>query len=840
MTDLYATTSTLDWFNVKSYGAKGNGSTLDDTAVQAAQAAAAAAGGVVYFPAGTYNLSSALTVSNKVAYVGDGDTVSIIKQTSTSANVFTGTDVQNVTIADLGITGPGSGTGTGVKFALVSNTATLYVTMRNVTVTGFGSDGINMQIPIVSSFDRVVAQSCGGWGFNLYGVTTGAGSPGTSCSLRACYANGNTTGGFRLYKLSYTALAACAADNNPIGYLIDQGWNVALTACGSEGNTTGTKINGGYGNTVFSQFVYNNRGTGIWVTGTAHLTGLYQVADVTPGTGATNFLKVDSGSYCTIVGQSNTTANAFNGTVTILDDGGNGIVVPGHAYFSGQVEINNTLAMDGHKITSVANGTAVDDAAAYGQLAAYLPLAGGTLTGALTATAFTSTSTSTLANLRLGTGQTFGGASGGAMAIANATTTPTQNPSNGTVVYAQGGVPMARTSAGQTINMATFARNDVGFYVPPAWGQFWRAKRDAAGTGLATVAAVGSSSTQGLYSSNLLTAPFASKIMTSLQSSYGDGGSGYFSTARSLTFMGASTTANAWAALSGNFASVTGSWSVGNIYGPGANYLFSSTNGNSITFQTRGTKIRVYTLSGAGRVNWTYSVDGGSAVSVTDSGTAGSTIQVTAISGLSSSTHTITITHNGTTGNYLSVCGVTGENATGVVVNNYGISGASSSTFTDFTNNYGAGRWCGGPDYPADLVIYAAGANDANAGMSGDTWAANLRQFLAGVRDGTSVGGTAATGTTDVLVVMQHIGSYDTTNLKWQDYTARGRDIADAYGAAFVDMWPMGRNSWNYWNSLGYWGNSGATGGVAGTDTIHMSDAGHAAIANAILPILTS
>lgn len=50
-----------DWFNVKSYGALGNGSTDDTTAVQAAiDAAAAAGGGVVYFPRGVYVIGGAL------------------------------------------------------------------------------------------------------------------------------------------------------------------------------------------------------------------------------------------------------------------------------------------------------------------------------------------------------------------------------------------------------------------------------------------------------------------------------------------------------------------------------------------------------------------------------------------------------------------------------------------------------------------------------------------------------------------------------------------------------------------------------------------------------------
>jgi len=50
-----------DWFNVKSYGATGNGSTDDTTAVQAAlDAAISAGGGVVYFPRGVYVIGGAL------------------------------------------------------------------------------------------------------------------------------------------------------------------------------------------------------------------------------------------------------------------------------------------------------------------------------------------------------------------------------------------------------------------------------------------------------------------------------------------------------------------------------------------------------------------------------------------------------------------------------------------------------------------------------------------------------------------------------------------------------------------------------------------------------------
>jgi parallel beta-helix repeat protein len=61
-------------FNVKDYGAVGNGSTNDTVAVQAAiDAANAANGGQVFFPAGTYNVQTALTLYTRVALQGVRD-----------------------------------------------------------------------------------------------------------------------------------------------------------------------------------------------------------------------------------------------------------------------------------------------------------------------------------------------------------------------------------------------------------------------------------------------------------------------------------------------------------------------------------------------------------------------------------------------------------------------------------------------------------------------------------------------------------------------------------------------------------------------------------------------
>lgn len=72
---------TTGWYNVKSYGAAGDGTTNDTAAINAAIAAAAAKvnGGTVYFPAGKYKTTATINItSNGIMLVGDGSLASQI------------------------------------------------------------------------------------------------------------------------------------------------------------------------------------------------------------------------------------------------------------------------------------------------------------------------------------------------------------------------------------------------------------------------------------------------------------------------------------------------------------------------------------------------------------------------------------------------------------------------------------------------------------------------------------------------------------------------------------------------------------------------------------------
>lgn len=72
-------------YNVKAYGATGNGSTDDKTAIQNA-ITAAAGGGIVFFPRGTYKIGSSLTVGSDVTLQG----VSTFRYSGASQINFTG------------------------------------------------------------------------------------------------------------------------------------------------------------------------------------------------------------------------------------------------------------------------------------------------------------------------------------------------------------------------------------------------------------------------------------------------------------------------------------------------------------------------------------------------------------------------------------------------------------------------------------------------------------------------------------------------------------------------------------------------------------------------------
>jgi pectate lyase-like protein len=113
------------FYNVKdaAYGALGDSSTNDTTAIQAAiNAAHAAGGGIVYFPAGTYRITAALTWYRDVSFIGIASNICVITMDHASNDMFTADSaVSNSATFVMGLAFTHQQACTGVVFDLTSN-----------------------------------------------------------------------------------------------------------------------------------------------------------------------------------------------------------------------------------------------------------------------------------------------------------------------------------------------------------------------------------------------------------------------------------------------------------------------------------------------------------------------------------------------------------------------------------------------------------------------------------------------------------------------------------------------------------------------------------------------
>lgn len=92
------------FFNVKQYGATGNGSTDDTAAVQAA-ITAAAGGGVVFFPSGSYIINSPLNMSNNNVRLQGAQQSTLYIGASFSGSQLINITGQTCSVVDLNIRG---------------------------------------------------------------------------------------------------------------------------------------------------------------------------------------------------------------------------------------------------------------------------------------------------------------------------------------------------------------------------------------------------------------------------------------------------------------------------------------------------------------------------------------------------------------------------------------------------------------------------------------------------------------------------------------------------------------------------------------------------------------
>jgi hypothetical protein len=203
------------WLNVKEapYGAAGNGSTNDASAIQAAiDAAYAAGGGVVWMPKGTYIINATLVLKENVYLYGAGRNATVIKQgngTNLGAIIQvyapsnTGTDPGNArhtTIHNLKLDGNKSNqtAGNGHGVVQVANPPWTSATndtgwdMHNhlidVDIWFCRGDGYNANGRGEHNLTRVFIRECTGYGFLVTADT----------NFVQCVAGVNGKAGFRV------------------------------------------------------------------------------------------------------------------------------------------------------------------------------------------------------------------------------------------------------------------------------------------------------------------------------------------------------------------------------------------------------------------------------------------------------------------------------------------------------------------------------------------------------------------------------------------------------------------------------------------------------------------
>lgn len=253
---------TADWINVKWWGAKGDGSTDDATAIQNA-INAAHAGQVVYFPAGTYIVGTTLTLASNVLYLGSDEDNTIIKMKA-GANLAavaattgwvgsTATySVNPLHIQHLGFDGNRSaqtgGTGHGVVLQ------TYYATVEGCTFENTLGDGLRFDAygangttvigntMVENRVERIQCRSNGGSGFV---VNDGTHNKATDGWLRDCIVDTPGVHGIWIGAGAGWTVDGCHVYNIPqSGIRVDRAFetriiNNYVESCGSS-TTVGT------------------------------------------------------------------------------------------------------------------------------------------------------------------------------------------------------------------------------------------------------------------------------------------------------------------------------------------------------------------------------------------------------------------------------------------------------------------------------------------------------------------------------------------------------------------------------------------------------------------------
>jgi polygalacturonase len=174
-------------FEVRAYGAAGNGTTDDTAAIQAALAAArAAGGGTVHLPAGVYIISKWLVYDSNTQLVGDSASTVTIRNTTNRTNGTlmlrpNGYDRRNVLVRGItwdqrGDVYDANGDSMSEPAVDISNTSDVTVTqndLRNIRTVGIYADATVLHPSTNMKINGNHVYQAGGDGISIFGKFTG-------------------------------------------------------------------------------------------------------------------------------------------------------------------------------------------------------------------------------------------------------------------------------------------------------------------------------------------------------------------------------------------------------------------------------------------------------------------------------------------------------------------------------------------------------------------------------------------------------------------------------------------------------------------------------------------
>jgi len=178
------------FINVKdtAYGATGDGVT-DDTAAINLAITAAGVGGRVYFPKGTYIVTSALLPLAGQIWFGDGENaVTIIKQNTANTDAINVIDVGGISLRDFEVNG-GSGTGNGLVLDSVTDSVSS-VYGNNLRIRNCGQDALVLKGANDCNFTNAQLTNNGRDGLRVIGSALNGSSDNNDFFRVKCASNG--------------------------------------------------------------------------------------------------------------------------------------------------------------------------------------------------------------------------------------------------------------------------------------------------------------------------------------------------------------------------------------------------------------------------------------------------------------------------------------------------------------------------------------------------------------------------------------------------------------------------------------------------------------------------